>query len=92
MSAAGSDLAPVVVTRAESLDGPLSSQLRTLGLEVLLWPAVAVAPASGDSLERALERIEEFDWIIFASRNACAWPRLVERPPRSCAAGVFAWI
>jgi uroporphyrinogen III methyltransferase / synthase len=84
MSAAGSDLAPVVVTRAESLDGPLSSQLRTLGLEVLLWPAVAVAPASGDSLERALARIEEFDWIIFASRNAVtavirSLPRLPER-------------
>ena len=70
MSATPSALAPVVVTRAESHDGPLSSQLRTLGLEVLLWPAVSVAPASGNSLERALARIEEFDWIVFASRNA----------------------
>src|SRR5690349_9364549 len=32
---------PVVVTRAESADGPLSLELRTLGLPVLLWPAVA---------------------------------------------------
>jgi len=70
MNATRPALAPVVVTRAEAHDGPLSSQLRTLGLEVLLWPAVSVAPASGNSLERALARIEDFDWIVFASRNA----------------------
>jgi uroporphyrinogen-III synthase len=62
----------VVVTRAESHDGPLSTQLRGLGLNVLLWPAVSVAPASGNSLERTLARIEDFDWIVFASRNAVA--------------------
>ena len=60
----------VVVTRAEAHDGPLSSHLRGLGLNVLLWPAVSVAPASGDSLERMLARIEDFDWIVFASRQA----------------------
>jgi len=65
-----SPAAPVVVTRAESHDGPLSSQLRTLGLKVLLWPAVAVTPASGPALSDALARIEEFDWIVFASRTA----------------------
>jgi uroporphyrinogen-III synthase len=62
--------APVVVTRAESHDGPLSSQLRTLGLKVLLWPAVAVTPASGPAFSEALARIHEFDWIVFASRTA----------------------
>ena len=36
---------PVVVTRAEGSDGPLSRELRGLGLEVLLWPAVSVARA-----------------------------------------------
>ena len=62
--------AAVVVTRAESHDGPLSSQLRSLGLNVLLWPAVRTAPAAGNSLEQALAHIEDFDWIVFASRNA----------------------
>ena len=60
----------VVVTRAESEDGPLSSQLRSLGLNVLLWPAVSVAPARSDSLEQHLAHIEDFQWIIFASRHA----------------------
>lgn len=66
----GSFAAPVVVTRAESLDGPLSSQLRTLGLKVLLWPAVAVSGTRGPDLAQALARIHEFDWIVFASRTA----------------------
>ena len=75
--------AAVVVTRAESHDGPLSSQLRSLGLNVLLWPAVRTAPAAGNSLEQALAHIEDFDWIVFASRNAVTavirWlPRLPE--------------
>ena len=72
MTAPGSSCARVVVTRAESRDGPLSSQLRTLGLEVLLWPAVSVTAASGAAFEQALARIEEFDWIVFASRAAVA--------------------
>lgn len=72
MTSASSSQAPVVVTRAEARDGPLSTQLRTLGLEVLLWPAVRMSAASGPALEQALSRIEEFDWIVFASRTAVA--------------------
>jgi uroporphyrinogen-III synthase len=62
--------APVVVTRAEAPDGALSSLLRNLGLEVLLWPAVCVSPARGASLEQALAHIQDFNWIVFASRHA----------------------
>ncbi len=63
---------PVVVTRAESNNGPLSSQLRELGLQVLLWPAVSVAVAETGPLEEALRSLHEFDWIVFASRYAVA--------------------
>src|ERR1700676_2345035 len=63
---------PVVVTRAEARDGPLSSQLRRLGMNVLLWPAVRVAPPAAGALEAALARIGEFNWIVFASRHAVA--------------------
>jgi uroporphyrinogen III methyltransferase/synthase len=63
---------PVVVTRAESDNGPLTSQLRDLGLQVLLWPAVSVAVAETGPLEEALQKIHEFDWIVFASRYAVA--------------------
>jgi uroporphyrinogen-III synthase len=70
---------PVVVTRAESDNGPLSSQLRDLGLQVLLWPAVSVAVAETGPLEEALRAIHEFDWIVFASRYAVA--AVTERLP-----------
>jgi uroporphyrinogen III methyltransferase / synthase len=62
----------VVVTRSEASDGPLSSQLRDLGLAVLLWPAVAVEMAEPGPLEAALTRAGSFDWIVFASRHAVA--------------------
>jgi uroporphyrinogen-III synthase len=61
-----------VVTRSEAADGPLSSALRSLGLPVLLWPAVAVEIAERGPLEKALERAASFDWIVFASRHAVA--------------------
>ena len=64
------NLPPVVVTRAEGTDGPLTSQLRSLGVKVLLWPAIEVTPSDSSELESALGRIGEFDWIVFASRQA----------------------
>jgi uroporphyrinogen-III synthase len=63
---------PVVVTRAEASDGPLSTELRSLGLPVLLWPAVSTTAAETGPLEAALGRVQEFDWIVFASRHAVA--------------------
>ena len=65
-------LKPVVVTRPEAADGPLSRELRSLGLEVLAWPAVHVAPGDARALEAALARLDAFDWIVFASRHAVA--------------------
>ncbi len=62
----------VVVTRAEAPDGPLSSHLRDLGLPVLLWPAVNVAVAESAALDEAVKTLEDFDWIVFASRYAVA--------------------
>ena len=70
-------LPPVVVTRAEDANGPLSSQLRSLGLKVLLWPAIEVTATDTTELDAALARIEEFDWIVFASRQAV--PPVLER-------------
>jgi uroporphyrinogen-III synthase len=62
----------VVVTRFEARDGPLSSELRNLGLPVLLWPAVTVEMAETGPLEAALADITSFHWIVFASRHAVA--------------------
>jgi len=63
---------PVVVTRAESADGPLTRELKDLGLSVLLWPAVSVGTADPAPLSAALTNLRSFDWIVFASRHAVA--------------------
>lgn len=63
---------PVVVTRDEAADGPLSTELRNLGLSVLLWPAVTTVVADTGPFLEQLNRIGEFDWIVFASRHAVA--------------------
>lgn len=70
----------VVVTRAESADGPLSRELRSLGLEVLSWPAVSVTAADSKALDEALARLDSFAWIVFASRHAVA--AVLERQPK----------
>jgi len=74
---------PVVVTRAEGNDGPLSRELRGMGLEVLSWPAVCIAAADHTALTAALTAVQDFRWIVFASRHAVAavLERLPAAPP-----------
>ena len=78
MSAAAAARA-VVVTRAEGADGPLSRELRGMGLEVLSWPALSVAATDLSQLDAALAAVRSFRWIVFASRHAVA--AVLERLP-----------
>jgi len=77
---AAEEIRPVVVTRAEGSDGPLSRELRELGLKVLTWPAVTVAAAELTPLMQALNKVQSFGWIVFASRHAVA--AVLERLPK----------
>ena len=71
---------PVVVTRDESLDGPLSRELRALGLEVLGWPVLSIGPVrDAGPLEQALRQLNQFEWLVFASQHAVT--ELVRRVP-----------
>jgi uroporphyrinogen III methyltransferase / synthase len=85
------ELKPVVVTRAEERGGPLSTELKSLGLSVLIWAAVRVLPADTAQLDEALGRAASFDWIIFTSRHgvAAVTARLPAPPPgvRTAAVG-----
>jgi uroporphyrinogen III methyltransferase / synthase len=76
-----SAMRPVVVTRPEGSDGPLSRELRGLGLKVLTWPAVSVARCDSAALEAALGEVHTFGWMVFASRHAVA--AVLERLPRA---------
>jgi uroporphyrinogen-III synthase len=81
---------PVVVTRPEGSDGPLSRELRELGLTVLTWPAVRVTPADSAALTAALASVQSFAWIVFASRHAVAavLEKLPHAPPAARIAAV----
>jgi uroporphyrinogen-III synthase len=71
---------PVVVTRDEPSDGPLSRELRALGMPVLGWPVLSIGPAGNVSaLEQALRRLNQFEWLVFASQHAVA--EVVRRVP-----------
>jgi uroporphyrinogen-III synthase len=72
--------AAVIVTRDEPSDGPLSLELRALGLTVLGWPVLSIGPPGDPAgLERALRGLPEFEWLLFASQHAVA--EVVRRVP-----------
>lgn len=69
----------VLVTREHSGGFEI---LEDLGAEVLLFPTVEIAPPeTWDDLDRALERIHEYHWLIFTSVNGVKYffSRLIEK-------------
>ena len=83
----------VLVTRSPRQSSELATQLRALGLEPVLVPAIELAPpASFDGIDAALDRLSSYDWMIFTSANAVeAFRGRMESAGRS-AAGVEARI
>jgi uroporphyrinogen-III synthase len=61
----------VVVTRDDGADATLSGLLRELGATVLSWPTIrAAAPSDPRPLRDAVERLGDFDWVVFTSPRA----------------------
>ena len=60
-----------VVSRARSSSSRLAGALTELGATVIETPAIRIEPlADCLELDRALDRVSEYDWLSFASRNA----------------------
>jgi uroporphyrinogen III methyltransferase/synthase len=60
----------VLITRARSQASSLSEQLETLGARVLAVPTIEFAdPPDWAPLDRAIEELPSFDWVIFTSVN-----------------------
>ena len=61
----------VILTRPAEQSAEWVRVLESCGAEVLLLPAVRIVPPETWSLlDRELLRLEEFDWVLFTSRNA----------------------
>lgn len=73
----------VVVTRpqaateggdAEGADGDFAAQLRHLGAEPIVVPAIQLVPSQElSALYQALDHFDTYDWIVFTSSNAVAF-------------------
>lgn len=64
----------VVVTRPAGKDEDLSRTLAGLGADVVHLPMIEFEPpADSDPLERALDRWEEYDWVVFTSPRGVTW-------------------
>ncbi|MDH7480023.1 MAG: uroporphyrinogen-III C-methyltransferase [Syntrophomonadaceae bacterium] len=60
----------ILVTRARHQASELSRRLESLGAEVHEFPAIEIAPCEDyGPLDRAVSKLEEFQWIIFTSIN-----------------------
>ena len=61
----------VLVTRAAGQASKLSEALRALGAVPVEVPVIEIRPPqSFEALDRALQRIEQYDWLILTSANA----------------------
>jgi uroporphyrinogen III methyltransferase/synthase len=69
----------VLVTRTRAQASVLSARLRNLGADPVELPTIRIVAAeSWAPLDTAIERLPEFDWIIFTSTNGVQffWERL----------------
>ena len=60
----------IVVTRAAEQAGELSDRLRALGADPIELPVISLeSPADPGPLDRAIEQLASYDWLIFTSVN-----------------------
>jgi uroporphyrinogen III methyltransferase/synthase len=87
----------ILITRARDQAAVFSSSLKDLGAEVIELPTIEIVqPLSWKGLDRAIDQMESYDWVIFTSANGVNffWQRWAERnggrfPPslKVCAIG-----
>lgn len=60
----------VLVTRAEHQAPALTAALAELGAQVFEQPALKISPPDDwQPVDKALERLDQFDWLVFSSAN-----------------------
>ncbi len=72
----------ILITRARDQAAVFATSLRDLGAEVVEFPTIEiVSPLRWDELDRAIDQLGSYDWLIFTSANGVNffWQRLEER-------------
>lgn len=68
----------IVVTRSPDQAEAMCRQLEALGATAIAFPAIDFVPLPAPELDDLLEKLADFDWIVFTSGNAVRyfWERL----------------
>jgi uroporphyrinogen III methyltransferase/synthase len=72
----------ILITRAREQSSEFAARLRERGADVVEFPTIEIAPPlRWEDLDRAIDQLNAYDWIIFTSVNGVAffWQRLNER-------------
>jgi uroporphyrinogen III methyltransferase/synthase len=72
----------ILITRAREQSVEFGTRLRSLGAEVIEFPTIEIVPPlSWKDLDRAMDQLASYDWIIFTSVNGVTyfWQRFSER-------------
>ncbi|MEW6376417.1 MAG: uroporphyrinogen-III synthase [Thermodesulfobacteriota bacterium] len=70
----------ILITRARDQSTVFSTHLMDLGAEVIEFPTIEIVPpTSWKKLDRAINQLKSYDWIIFTSANGVNffWQRLI---------------
>ena len=72
----------ILITRAREQSSEFGTRLRNLGAEVIEFPTIEIVPPrSWAELDRAIDQLASYHWLIFTSVNGVDffWKRIVER-------------
>ena len=60
----------ILITRARDQSGEFATQLKNLGAEVIEFPTIEIVPPiRWKELDRAIDRLNSYDWVLFTSAN-----------------------
>jgi uroporphyrinogen III methyltransferase/synthase len=74
-----------LITRTREQSGDFASQLKKLGAQVIEFPTIEIVPPPRwKELDRAIDQLKSYDWILFTSANGVHffWQRLREKARR----------
>jgi uroporphyrinogen III methyltransferase/synthase len=72
----------ILITRARDQSAEFSKRLRDLGAEAIEFPTIEIIPPlQWKGLDRALDQLNFYDWVIFTSANGVHffWQRLKDK-------------